>query len=203
MDYSEIPDEVRNAKSSDGNLIFCAANICVHYFSLDFLEEAIEKEDLLPVHLAKKKIPHVTEAGTLVNPEIPNGVKLEKFVFDAFQFVEADKFAVFECERDEEFAPLKSAMGNKGTPDHCLSKLSNLHAKWILDAGAKWGTVFFRVNCRGVGGEFEFGVSNTLLDSRSCPYITPIWRQFDVPVFCDTFCCSFGTSSGAPELLGS
>lgn len=143
MDYSEIPDEVRNAKSSDGNLIFCAANICVHYFSLDFLEEAIEKEDLLPVHLAKKKIPHVTEAGTLVNPEIPNGVKLEKFVFDAFQFVEADKFAVFECERDEEFAPLKSAMGNKGTPDHCLSKLSNLHAKWILDAGAKWGTVFF------------------------------------------------------------
>lgn len=137
VDYSEIPDEVRNAKSSDGNLIFCAANICVHYFSLDFLEEAIEKEDLLPVHLAKKKIPHVTEAGTLVNPEIPNGVKLEKFVFDAFQFVEADKFAVFECERDEEFAPLKSAMGNKGTPDHCLSKLSNLHAKWILDAGAE------------------------------------------------------------------
>ena len=62
---------------------------------------------------------------------------------DVFQFVEADKFAVFECERDEEFAPLKSAMGNKGTPDHCLSKLSNLHAKWILDAGAKWGTVFF------------------------------------------------------------
>ena len=70
MDYSEIPDEVRNAKSSDGNLIFCAANICVHYFSLDFLEEAIEKEDLLPVHLAKKKIPSRFGREMWVSPKI-------------------------------------------------------------------------------------------------------------------------------------
>merc|ERR1719348_2054489 len=137
VEYSEIPDEVKDAKTPDGNLKFTAANICVHYFSMDFLEEAVEKEELLPVHLARKKIPHVTEAGILVNPDIPNGVKLEKFVFDAFQFVDADKFALFECDRDEEFEPLKSATGSRGTPMHCLSKLSTLHAKWIVNAGAE------------------------------------------------------------------
>jgi len=137
VEYSEIPDEVKDAKTPDGNFKFNAANICVHYFSMDFLEEAVEKEELLPVHLARKKIPHVTEAGILVNPDIPNGVKLEKFVFDAFQFVDADKFALFECDRDEEFEPLKSATGSRATPMHCLSKLSTLHAKWIVNAGAE------------------------------------------------------------------
>ena len=54
-----------------------------------------------------------------------------------FQFVDADKFAVFECDRDEEFGPLKSATGNLGTPDDCLSKICTLHTKWLLKAGAE------------------------------------------------------------------
>lgn len=37
-------------------------------------------------HVAKKKIPFVNESGELVEPTQPNGVKLEKFVFDVFAF---------------------------------------------------------------------------------------------------------------------
>jgi UDP-N-acetylglucosamine/UDP-N-acetylgalactosamine diphosphorylase len=53
--------------------------------------------------VAKKKIPSVGEAAPTKN----NGIKLEKFVFDVFQF--SDKFVVWECLRDEEFSPLKNA----------------------------------------------------------------------------------------------
>lgn len=40
----------------------------------------------LPHHIAKKKIPHVNTSGELVKPTTPNGMKLEKFVFDVFTF---------------------------------------------------------------------------------------------------------------------
>ena len=121
----------------DGNLVHSLANICVHYFSMEFLTRAVDLEDSLPVHLAKKKISHVTEAGNIVKPDIPNGVKLEKFVFDIFQFVDPERFVVYECKREEEFEPLKNAEGSVGTPETCRTKISHLHAKWLLAAGAE------------------------------------------------------------------
>merc|ERR1719270_270241 len=83
------------------------------------------------------KIPHVTEDGAYVRPELRNGFKLEKFIFDVFQFVDRDKFVVFECDREEEFEPLKNASGTGATPEICLSRLNKLHAKWLLNAGAE------------------------------------------------------------------
>ena len=137
VEYSEISDETKTMVDDDGNLVHSLANICVHYFSMDFLTRAVDLEDCLPVHLAKKKIPHVTEAGNILKPDLPNGVKLEKFVFDIFQFVDPERFVVFECKREEEFEPLKNAGGSVGTPETCRTNLSRLHAKWLLAAGAE------------------------------------------------------------------
>ena len=122
MEYSEITSASAEQRNEDGSLTYSAANICIHFFTRPFLEKIVDvhEKDLVH-HVAKKKIPYVDPStGQLVKPERPNGIKMEKFVFDVFQFAEDSKFAVWECIREEEFAPLKNADGASDfTPTHC------------------------------------------------------------------------------------
>lgn len=136
VEYSEITSHSAELRNSDGSLVYSAANICIHFFTFEFLERVVgSKEKLLQHHVAKKKIPFVDSQGNLVKPSTPNGIKMEKFVFDVFRF--ASNFVVWECLRDEEFAPLKNAEGAKDfTPSYCRNALLALHQKWLKNAGA-------------------------------------------------------------------
>lgn len=87
--------------------------------------------------LQKKKIPYVDESGNRQKPTEPNGIKLEKFVFDVFEFTE--KFAVLEVAREDEFSPLKNGKGSPtDSPDTALRDLLNLHYNYIVKAGGKF-----------------------------------------------------------------
>merc|ERR1711971_932334 len=137
VEYSEITNASAERRNADGSLVYAAANICIHFFSINFLERVVTtNERLLQHHVAKKKIPFVDDDGHIVKPTAPNGIKMEKFVFDVFRF--ANNFVVWECLRDEEFAPLKNAEGAKDcTPSYCRNAVLALHQKWLNQAGAE------------------------------------------------------------------
>jgi UDP-N-acetylglucosamine/UDP-N-acetylgalactosamine diphosphorylase len=139
VEYSEITSKSSERRNSDGNLTYSAANICIHFFTIDFLKRVVEEnESQLVHHVAKKKIPYTDlQTGKQVKPDKPNGIKMEKFVFDVFQFTSSDdRFAVWECIREDEFAPLKNAPGASDfTPMHCRNALYALHQKYVMAAG--------------------------------------------------------------------
>eukprot|EP00658_Telonema_sp_P-2_P039642 TRINITY_DN28328_c0_g1_i1.p1 TRINITY_DN28328_c0_g1~~TRINITY_DN28328_c0_g1_i1.p1 ORF type:complete len:221 (-),score=54.73 TRINITY_DN28328_c0_g1_i1:250-912(-) len=59
------------------------------------------------------------------------GVKLEAFIFDLFEFVDASKFAILSVDRREEFFPIKNFAG-RDSPETAVSAYQGLHFNWLL-----------------------------------------------------------------------
>jgi UDP-N-acetylglucosamine/UDP-N-acetylgalactosamine diphosphorylase len=137
VEYSEITQKTAEMRNNDGRLTFSAGNICNHLFSADFLNKigsTYEKE--LKLHVAQKKIPFVDNSGKRIQPEKPNGIKIEKFVFDVFEF--AENFVTVEVPRDEEFSALKNAdSAGKDCATTARNDIYNLHKKYIENAGGR------------------------------------------------------------------
>uniref|UniRef100_A0A8C8E0Z5 UDP-N-acetylglucosamine pyrophosphorylase 1, like 1 n=1 Tax=Oryzias sinensis TaxID=183150 RepID=A0A8C8E0Z5_9TELE len=136
VEYSEIQLETADLREPGGGLVYSAGNICNHFFTRTFLEDVAEKfESQLKQHVAAKKVPYVDTHGNQVTPTKPNGIKMEKFVFDVFPF--SRNFVVFEAMREEEFSPLKNADGAAAdSPTTARSSLLAQHCRWALSAGA-------------------------------------------------------------------
>ena len=86
-----------------------------------------------------------------VKPDSSNGVKLEKFVFDVFQFSKyvymyipvtmvmvghCRSFAALQVLREDEFSPLKNGpSSDRDCPSTAKASLCELHYRHILAAG--------------------------------------------------------------------
>ena len=137
MEYSEISKEQAERRDSSGELTFRAANIANHFYTTAYLNEVETFEEELAFHIARKKIPYVDlETGQSLKPTKPNGMKLERFVFDVFPFTK--RFAVLEVERSEEFSPLKNASGTgSDDPETSRRDLLAQQKRFLEAAGAK------------------------------------------------------------------
>lgn len=146
IEYSELPEALAQAEdpAAPGQLAFRAANIVNHFYTYSFLAEDVPRfEEKMAFHIARKKIPSLdlaSDSGELVKPAKPNGMKLERFVFDVFPYVGLN-LTVHEVPRQEEFSPLKNAP-NTGSDDPQTSRRDLLaqHARWLKAAGASLGS---------------------------------------------------------------
>jgi UDP-N-acetylglucosamine/UDP-N-acetylgalactosamine diphosphorylase len=133
VEYTEIDDAHRFAKDAAGDLVYWAGSIAIHALEVRFARRiAAEAERFLPYHASAKKIPHVDESGTPVKPTAPNGHKLERFLFDALPA--AERVALLEVARDEEYAPLKNAEGNDSAAT-ARSALDAVARRWLAAGG--------------------------------------------------------------------
>lgn len=117
IEYSNLPDEYAEQRSDDGELRFRAGSIAIHVIRVDFVEAVNNAGFRLPWNRAEKKVPYLQrDTGRFVEPEEPNAIKLETFVFDALPMT--DNSIIYETDRIEEFAPIKNA--DDPDPDKCV-----------------------------------------------------------------------------------
>ncbi|MEX2219504.1 MAG: UDPGP type 1 family protein [Phycisphaerales bacterium] len=134
IEYSDLPSALAGERGPDGALRFIAGSIAVHVMSVEFVTRLNTERGLeLPFHRAEKRVPHVDpRTGEPVNPASPNGVKLERFVFDALPLCRSS--VVLETERVEEFAPIKNADG-VDSPESSRRVQTKRAARWLGAAG--------------------------------------------------------------------
>lgn len=134
IEYSDLPESAAEATTDDGQLKLWAGNIAVHVFDVDFLRRSAADPGRLPFHRANKKVPYIDDAGNLIEPDSPNAIKFERFIFDLLP--SAENAFVVEGVPAEVFAPVKNADGaTTDTPAAARQQISDLHRKWLEFAG--------------------------------------------------------------------
>lgn len=107
IEYYELSEEMANERDGNGDLRFTYGVILNYLFRVSKLEEIAKAK--IPVHVVKKKIPFLDEAGNLVVPTEENGYKFETLILDMIKLTET--CLPYEVEREREFAPVKNRTG--------------------------------------------------------------------------------------------
>lgn len=135
IEYSDMPEELSNARNEQGELLYNAGSIAIHMISLAFAEAITDDPESLPYHRALKKVGFFDIASKrYCEPQEANAIKLERFIFDALAL--AKNAFILETDRVEEFAPIKNAEG----PDSAETSRSlqiERAARWLEQQGCK------------------------------------------------------------------
>lgn len=107
IEYYELTKEMAYQTKANGDLAYKYGVILNYLFNIEDLEKNLESN--LTVHIVKKKIAYINEAGEKVKPEIENGFKFETLVIDMVHMM--DNCLAYEVVREKEFAPIKNKTG--------------------------------------------------------------------------------------------
>ncbi|KAI3641806.1 hypothetical protein MIR68_000075 [Amoeboaphelidium protococcarum] len=149
VEYSEISKADSEAKGNGGKLLYDAANIANHFYTIEALHEfcSEEFERSLEFHIARKKIKHISfDNDQQVAPSKPNGIKLELFIFDILASLPLQQLtstyksplAVYSVPRQQDFSPLKNASGaGVDCPETSKKDYYVQSEQFLRDAGLK------------------------------------------------------------------
>jgi UDP-N-acetylglucosamine/UDP-N-acetylgalactosamine diphosphorylase len=132
VEYSDLPEDLKNARNPGGSLRFLYGSVAIHVFSLPFLKK--EANRALPLHIAHKKVPTCDDAGRPVTPDRPNAYKFEKFIFDVLPDATRTLNVVFA--RENEFSPVKNTAG-EDSPATCRRDMIRKAAAWLIACGVE------------------------------------------------------------------
>ena len=133
IEYIDLPEDLAKSRDGEGQLRFWAGNTAIHLFNRSFLERVATSQNALPWHRAIKKIPFINSQGERVVPELENGVKFERFIFDTLPLAEVA--LIVETRRDDEFAPLKNKEG-EFSPEYVRNRMVQVAINWLKASGA-------------------------------------------------------------------
>lgn len=143
IEYSNLPDELAEQRGDDSELTFKCGNCALHAIRVDFIEKLNTRPTetgsgsfALPWNRAEKKVACIDpDTAEPIDPETPNAVKLETFVFDALPL--CDHSIVYETDRVDEFAPIKNADTPEGeepakdSPESSKRLQTERAARWL------------------------------------------------------------------------
>ncbi|MGV2340596.1 MAG UNVERIFIED_CONTAM: UTP--glucose-1-phosphate uridylyltransferase [Planctomycetaceae bacterium] len=135
IEYSELTPEQSAGVDESGQWIFWAGNTAIHVFERAFLQQLSSAGSRLPLHAARKNVPHIDAQGKLrqpTDPACPNAIKLEQFIFDALPM--ASRTLVVEGDRNREFNPVKNSTGTDSV-ETCRMALRRIAAAWLAEVG--------------------------------------------------------------------
>jgi UDP-N-acetylglucosamine/UDP-N-acetylgalactosamine diphosphorylase len=136
IEYSDLPASAARKQNDDGSLHLWAGNTGIHVFDVQFLRRMSTTTSALPFHLARKKVPYIDAAGKLIEPDSPNALKFERFIFDLLPA--AERAFVMEVDARRAFAPVKNAPGDaRDTPESVQAQMVELHKQWLASGEAK------------------------------------------------------------------
>lgn len=129
IEYSDLPENLREARDGNGKLTFRAGNIAVHALTLEFVDGLTKDGLTLPWHIAVKQMKTVDLSGAEATI---TGHKFESFVFDALGQTETS--VTLEVDRALEFSPVKNKEGSD-SPASAKRDLCKLFSGWAAARG--------------------------------------------------------------------
>jgi len=143
IEYTNLPDELAEKRDDAGELVYKCGNTATHAIRIDFIEKLNTRPTetgsggfALPWNRAEKKVACIDiDTAEPIEPESPNAIKLETFVFDALPLASAS--IVYETDRVDEFAPIKNADTPQGeapakdSPESSKMLQTERAARWL------------------------------------------------------------------------
>jgi len=129
IEYSDMSEELQRRTLPDGSLRYAFGSIAIHMLDVGFARRMASSD--MPFHIARKRIPCLDARGRMVEPDGPNAIKFERFVFDAVP--RARNPVVMEVLREDEFAPVKNFSGDD-SPETARAAMTAQHHRWLRAA---------------------------------------------------------------------